>query len=873
MEAPAQTIRDTALELRASGISILPIVADGSKSPATGSWRHYQTTIADEQTITGWFPEALERGIAVIGGQVSGGLEVLDFDLPGLYDQWLELVGQAGLLALIDTLPLEATPKGGRHLFWRCSTYEGNTKLAKRAKADGSPETVIETRGEGGYAIVSPSPAACHPLGKPYVMLRGAISKTPEIDPATRETLLSLARSFNEYVAPERAYSEMPQAASAPKDSTIIRPGDDYNARADWREILEPHGWRLLYYQGQKGLWQRPGKDGTGISGTTNYAGGKYGDDRLYVFSSNAYPFESERTYSKFQAYTLLEHNGDFKAAARELGRNGYGVSLSNVMIDPNPRTTGNGHTETTIEETTVEVKAEQPKKPAIDLKKRIATILADTDRSMMVRGAQVSELIINDMKLAGDFYYQADDPDFQYFFDHTKKVVRPLGMRARDEAWLRHYIAEHYGVLASSNAYPYIHDSLTHYCAYHGKPVKMRRFAWYDRKYHELYVYNNAGRMYRLDGESIAELDNGTNGIMFEDINYAPFEADFNENTGLLHKHIYTIPNYNADGVLNTDEQRLLLVLWTIAPFFDDLFQSRPILLLYGGSGGGKSTVLRAYTRLILGPDHNLAPVPRDENNFDEAVLANRIICFDNADSYYKYLPDKLAVTATGYEVPRRQLYTTAKIVRFPVRCWIAMTSRDQYFAREDVTSRMLILHTQQMTTKIPEKEIMDAVDDNRNKMWGELLANLNQVMATLASPESYRGAFRMADFAWFGINASKVWNAERLFTRALDALSYDQNALAMEGNPLFDVLTLWIANPTNIGRGILGITLHKELADLALAQYGPRCEYFDYCKSANWLVRRLRQNMRALGQYFIITEETDSHTKKTIYHFSPKK
>jgi len=39
----------------------------------------------------------------------------------------------------------------------------------------------------------------------------------------------------------------------------------------------------------------------------------------FYVFSTNAYPFESECSYSPFAIYTLLEANGDFKQAVKQL--------------------------------------------------------------------------------------------------------------------------------------------------------------------------------------------------------------------------------------------------------------------------------------------------------------------------------------------------------------------------------------------------------------------------------------------------------------------------------------------------------------------------------------------------------------------------
>src|SRR4029077_2505921 len=96
---------------------------------------------------------------------------------------------------------------------------------------------------------------------------------------------------------------------------------DHFNANADWGDILEPHGWKWVGTGGDRSdLWRRPGKrDGT--SATTNYAG----SDLLYVFSSNAPPFDEGRGYSKFHAFALLEHCGDFRAAAKALAAQGFG--------------------------------------------------------------------------------------------------------------------------------------------------------------------------------------------------------------------------------------------------------------------------------------------------------------------------------------------------------------------------------------------------------------------------------------------------------------------------------------------------------------------------------------------------------------------
>jgi hypothetical protein len=53
------------------------------------------------------------------------------------------------------------------------------------------------------------------------------------------------------------------------------------------------------------------------------------------VFSSNAWPFEPQTAYSKFAAYALLEHHGDFRAAARLLALKGYRTTKPGEMLPP----------------------------------------------------------------------------------------------------------------------------------------------------------------------------------------------------------------------------------------------------------------------------------------------------------------------------------------------------------------------------------------------------------------------------------------------------------------------------------------------------------------------------------------------------------
>ena len=124
-----------------------------------------------------------------------------------------------------------------------------------------------------------------------------------------------------------------------------VRPGDDYNQRATWEEILTPHGWTKRGRIGEGYGWTRPGKNPKeGISATTNT---RDQADRLYVFSTSTV-FEAERSYNKFGAYALLEHEGDYHAAGAALRAAGYGERTDT------PRTPVNGSTALTAPPTPI---------------------------------------------------------------------------------------------------------------------------------------------------------------------------------------------------------------------------------------------------------------------------------------------------------------------------------------------------------------------------------------------------------------------------------------------------------------------------------------------------------------------------------------
>jgi hypothetical protein len=318
------SVYSQAVAYLAAGLSIIPVKRDGSKAAAV-VWKEFQTRLPTAAELAGWFDRPDPPGIAAICGAVSGALELLDFDAGELFDIWRELV-EAECPGLVSRLTVVRTPREplGLHVWYRCPDLDipGNEKLAEETVLNpqtgkSSKRALIETRGEGGIGLLPGCPPPCHPSGRTYEQQSGPPVGGAVVSVAEWDVLRRCARSLHRLPTPEAHEGNGRQAGG--------RPGDDFNKRATWEEVLGPHGWTVARQSGTACHWRRPGKEDPGGSATTGFCKGKDGTDRLYVFSSKAHPFEDRHCYSKFAAYALLNHAGDYKAAAKELAQRGYG--------------------------------------------------------------------------------------------------------------------------------------------------------------------------------------------------------------------------------------------------------------------------------------------------------------------------------------------------------------------------------------------------------------------------------------------------------------------------------------------------------------------------------------------------------------------
>lgn len=314
----------TACQTAEKGVSVFRV---GNDKLPVGPWKQLQTTaLTPQQVLERMTPDAV--GYAVVCGKVSGGLEVLDFDVDGFYERWVDAAGD-----IANGLPVQRTGGGGYQVAWRCDNPDRNQKLAwaKNDKYPGGKEVAIETRGEGGYAVAAPS---IHPSGNRYEWLNGkTFGDAPHLSAIQVGILKDAARKLSEVV------DEVPAAAPAapaPKlqgvavGESVI---DAYNAANPIEATLERYGYT---YNPLGRDYTRPGPDAS-PGGVTIL------DGKSYHHSTND-ELNNGHANDAFDLFTQYEHDGDQSkatAAAAELlgiGREKVSINTEALVANANAK-------------------------------------------------------------------------------------------------------------------------------------------------------------------------------------------------------------------------------------------------------------------------------------------------------------------------------------------------------------------------------------------------------------------------------------------------------------------------------------------------------------------------------------------------------
>ena len=751
-------ILEAAREAYRAQLCIVPVAEDGTKRPDVPSWEPFKAarpTLDDMKA----FRFADRKGLGMIAGPVSERRGTWDFDDLETYRAFVEAADQCGLGDVIKRIEAgycDETPNGGRRwivgypeaLEWKDQT------LARRPGREGEPpvKTLIEFP---TFAILAPSHGTVHPTGRPYRRLSGGFETIASYTAEEHEALVALARSFDAIPKPAPATSR-----SAESQSDGHRPGDDFNRRATWADVLEPHGWNLVTAVGDKGVWRRPGKS-WGISATTNYGS----SDLLYVFTSSTV-FEPEKSYTKFGAYTLLEHGGDFAAATRALAAKGYGENRPSREPPRRPPP-----------------EASQPQMGAdseltsADSELASATEVGTEKRRRLSQATRLVQLV--------------EDHGVDLF--HTPGQQEPYLTVPVNGHWETYRLKDRFSKDWLSRRFYEETRSAPNTSALNDAVTALAGMAKFDGPARPVFV-----RLAMLDQAIYIDLGDETWQAVKITADGWTVVADcpirFRRPRGILPLPVPQ-PGGSVEALrpfLNvaSDDDFILAVNWLLAALRPA--GPYPLLNITGEQGSAKSTTARILRSLA---DPNITPLrstPGTDRDLMIAATNAHVCAFDNISKIPKWLSDAFCRLATGGGFSTRQLYTDDDEALFDAMRPILFTGITDVAIEGDLSDRTIgvMLPVISDRRRQTERDLWAGFEAVKPAILGALLSAVSTALQNLAATKIPEPP-RMADFACWGVAAEPSWPwAAGRFLKAFTANRADLIETSLDGSPLADMV-----------------------------------------------------------------------------------
>lgn len=430
--------------------------------------------------------------------------------------------------------------------------------------------------------------------------------------------------------------------------------------------------------------------------------------------------------------------------------------------------------------------------------------------------------------------YESEDGSTFFHLPDHTPYARLASGevfsLARRSEGFLAH-LEDVYGLNPNDPITKHVYETIRTMAMRNGLKVELRRFAKFDNKTRQLYVSQYNGSMWRLDGDTVETMANGSDSCYFADDDGGvglESPAEIGEN-GVLFETLTNLSFATETASKMTAEvQQRILITWLFALAFPDLQPTKPILIVEGVPGSGKTASLQLIQLTLFGSKKPLILRRNQEDEFGVMLLRSPLALIDNLDSFIDWVPDAVCAYATSGQWVKRKLYTDDAETIVKPQAFIAVASKNPAsFRRNDTAERSLVIRLARRSGFTQQGKLEASILALRPKLLGEYLFYLNRIVEVIRSgilDEAHDERLRMADFAAFLRAVAVVfeWSSEEV-DAVIDAIEAESSALIDENDPLVELLDAWLNYRTragsqpNVNRVVLLTALFSELKALA--------------------------------------------------------
>jgi hypothetical protein len=395
-----------------------------------------------------------------------------------------------------------------------------------------------------------------------------------------------------------------------------------------------------------------------------------------------------------------------------------------------------------------------------------------------------VSACVIDGLKSAGQFYFHAEQRDFEsamYFCRERRRLER---IRADSfQAWL----SELLGVNRTLPIFNAVVAGLETVALNPEISTGIIPSAFWDSMPGAFYLSNGDGSAVKITAGGVQLVDNGTDGVLFAvGRTLAPWKL-------CAPVSPFDTCRLFQPGRFIDAHGELLVRLWVYS--LPSSPRCKPPLCLAGDIGSGKTRLAKGAAELY-GLQFVGGKVEESrEDDFWVNADGGGIYTLDNADSKCSWLGDALAAAATDGCSKRRKLYTNSDSVILRARAWLAITSANPLFAADSgLADRLLVVRMQRTSGTTSDAALTDEILAHRDAGLSHIAETLAAALAdTTPTPDGLNQ--RHPDFARLAVRIGRALDLESETIHALGSAEADKHRFCLENDNVGTALASLVA------------------------------------------------------------------------------
>lgn len=314
-----------------------------------------------------------------------------------------------------------------------------------------------------------------------------------------------------------------------------------------------------------------------------------------------------------------------------------------------------------------------------------------------------------------------------------------------------------------------------------------------------------------------------------------------------------------------------LLFQVFAISCFIPNF--PKPLLVLNGSQGSGKSTPLRILKALIDPSKLKSTPIPKSISELARVANHHSILFFDNLSKMPMDVSDNLCRLSTGDGFSKRKLYTDDDEIVYELQRPIMFDGINQIITQADLLDRSILIELERIPDdkRKTEDEIWTGFYKDRPFILGAIFDILSKAMAIYPTV-GLKKLPRMADFAKWGYaiaESMKGYSGDD-FVGAYDIVLEKQNDEALNASPLATFI-IWFMRDKDSWCGT-ATNLYKEFEDTKYSSKRvDNVELFKLEDNPMWpkdpsslgrLLTRIATNLKTVG--FEVVKFTERNERK---------